>query len=328
MLCGLLSAISFGSGFVAAIVAALALLANWRRMEVGLVSRLATLAGCGGIVVLALWLSPAHPLLKEIRFATLVHTFVHALSFPGRFFSWWGPLFWIPAASALTLAITHAEWRSKVLFPLAAAVWCLGQILAISLGRSAVAPRYYDFLMIGVLANGCLAFELLEHSWNRRKIRNAIAVGVGVWAIAIGWQTIKSTAEHTLGDVPVLATRAAQQTQLVTRYYAEQRNLEILRTTAFPIRPWPEPEFLDETLRQPEIAALWPTYILDGRVTENVRELPWLGERIPRTSWFRGSLLVGLGALAGLGVTILWTLFEKIRGPSALRVENRGEANA
>lgn len=319
MTCGLLAAISFGSGFLAAIISSLALLSSWRRLKIGGTFLFATLAGCGGIVGLALWLAPAHPMVKDVHFSTMVRTFVQAFSFPARLFSYWGFLFWIPAAGSFVLGVLNREWATRWLFPLAAAAWCLAQIAIISAGRSAVAPRYYDIFMVGVLANGCLAIGLLKYPWPLRAMRNAVVVGFALWSVGIGYKTIESTAEHTKGDVPVLTEHATQQVALVARYYAEQRDPEILRSSAFPIRPWPEVNFLDDTLRQPEISSLWPSYVLRWRPNDQLRGLPWIGERITRESWFRGSLFGGVVALVSLYVIVLWALLEKRRCRDDLR---------
>jgi len=238
-------------------------------------------------------------------------TLMHALGFPARMFSYWGLVYWIPAMSAFVLVATKREWMTRFIFPLAAAVWCLGQILVISLGRSEVAPRYYDIFMVGILANGCVALEMVRHSWVQPRVRNAVVAGFVLWLSAVGYKTFESTAEHTRGDIPVLATQATQQVSLVARYYAEQRNADVLRSRPFPVRPFPEVDFLDDTLRRPEIAALWPPYVLTWRPNDQLRQLPWLGKRITRESWFRGALLAGIVAVVILYVTILWTLLEK-----------------
>lgn len=322
MMCGLLAAISFGSGFLVAVVSSLAMLSNWTRLRVGRGFVIATLAGCGGIVIIALWLAPTHPLMKDVQLSSVLHTFMHGLSFPARLFSYWGVLFWIPAVGALLLAVSNRGWAASLLFPLCAVVWCLSQIMVISLGRSVMAPRYYDILLVGIVANACLAIELLKYPWRFRKARLIVTGIFAIWLSAIGYKTFQSTAEHTWGDLPVFVARATQQLELVSRYYAEQHNKEVLRSSSFPTRPWPEVDFLDETLRQPEIARLWPSYILSWQSTNHLGDLPWIGQRISRASWFRGSLFVGVVAVVILCALVLRTLLEKRAGRDDMRDGN------
>ena len=320
MMCGLLAAMSFASGFIATVVCALALLSSWRYLHLSVRYLVGTIVGCFSIIVFALWLTPAHSGMSEIDPARVGHTFVHALSFPDRMFSYWGLLFWAPAACGLVLTAIRRDLTADWFFPLTIAVWCLGQILAISLGRSepaiVLAPRYYDIFMVGVLANCCLAIEFVKHRWVKQSIRSAVTIGFVFWLTVIGYKAARFIDSHTRGDMPVLVAHATQQTGLVARFYAGQRNVEIVRRSPFPIRTLPDADFLGEMLGRKEIMSLWPSYIFSWRPDETLRELPWIGERISRDDWFRGSLLMGVIAVVILYAIVLWSVFERRAEPA------------
>lgn len=316
--CGLLAAISFGSGFLAVVASSLALLSNGQRYR-SHAYVFATVGGCVAIVVLSLWLAPSHPTMKDFQLATMLRAGMHGLSFPARLFSYWGLCFWLPVAAALALAANERVLFARWIFPLAAAGWCVGQILVISLGRSAMAPRYYDILMVGTVANGLLAIELLRYPWRRRRIRNGVLAAFGLWLVAIGYKTAESTDEHLRGDLPVLAEQARQQITLVANYYAGERNPAILRNASFPIRPFPDVDFLDDTLRRPEIVSLWPSYIFSWRATDNLMQLPWIGDQITRDRWLRSALWFGVVAWVILYIQVWRTLLEKRPGRDELQ---------
>src|SRR5690606_27695455 len=84
----------------------------------------------------------------DFNWAATLHTLLHCLAWPQRFFTSWGAWVWLPFSAflVLLLPLTHVSRNDYVI--LALGLWVLAQIVAISIARSApavvITPRYYE----------------------------------------------------------------------------------------------------------------------------------------------------------------------------------------
>ncbi len=311
-LSGLLAALCFASGYLAAIIAGVVVLGQWRTGAKPRREALASVLACAAIVGLGCLATPAHPALASVRVADVLHTLVHALGWPARFFSYWGVIVWAPFAAVAVVAIRARRLAAGLVFPFAGAAWALAQAVAISVGRSApavvLAPRYYDIFAVGVVANLALLLALAR-SWsiNAGATRKLVFVAVAGWCGTVGWNALSFAISHTRGDLPVIANLSRRQVQLLAHYYQQGGGPATLEQVPFPARPLPDALFLARMLDQPEIKALLPWYLTDGRRPKDLLELPWLGERDLRRGWFDASSLVAALSTLTLAGVAAWT---------------------
>ncbi len=305
---GLIGVVSFGSGGFASVVAALVCLhrlrepdAPRRALVAGIIVNVAICAG-GWLVV------RRSPSLGQAAFdpGQVLHTFLHALSWPAMQPSWFALLLWLPALLATVIVIRGkaGPWLPAY----ALAVWTGLQIAGVAAIRSApvpaLPPRYYDFLAVGVVANALLTPGLLAAAGQRRILRFATLLLVLVWAAGVGLKGYAFARSHTIHDVPALRGYAVGQIDLLQRYYAGGGRAA-LEAAAFPVRPYPESAYLQGLLDQPVIRDALPDYLKapPPAVAPELTTYRWPVDGPRRSTW--RALALGVAAAAAVGLIFL-----------------------
>jgi len=310
-LAGVVGAIAFGSGVMASAIAALVCLYRSRQpkaprpaLVAAFLVNLAIIFG-GAIIVLR------SPSLGQggARFANIVHTLLHALSWPAMQPSWFALVLWAPAVIASLLLFMR---RPPFWLPAyALAAWTVLQIVGIAAIRSvpvlALPPRYYDIFAVGVLANGLLCHGFLVCTEGRRWLRaGAILLTLTWcgWASLKGWEFARS---HAIHDVPAMRGYAQGQIDLVQHYYAGGGQAA-LAAAEFPVRPYPEPEYLGNLLAHPAIKQALPALLTEpppAGAPPDLLSYSWPGHGPRRYVWFYLALILFAVATAGAGALVM-----------------------
>lgn len=305
---GVVGVISFGSGVLASVMAALICLHRLRETGAprrALLANLAlSLALCAGG-----WLVVRRsPSLGQTSFdlGNTVHTVLHALSWPAMQPSWFALLLWLPALLATGVVVRGRPGPWLPAYALAA--WTVLQIAGVAAIRSApvpaLPPRYYDFLAVGVIANALLCAGLIAATAGRRLLHLAALALTLAWGGAAAVQGYAFARSHTIHDVPALRGYAVGQIELLQRYYAGEGRAA-LEAAAFPVRPYPEVPYLQGLLDQPVIRAALPADLKapPPAVAPELTSYRW-PENGPRRSTWR-SLAFGTAGLALLALVML-----------------------
>ncbi|MBS0662450.1 MAG: hypothetical protein JSR48_04250 [Verrucomicrobia bacterium] len=302
---GVVGVISFGSGGLASLIAALVCLHRLREPagpRRALVAAFIVNLAIGAASWLVVRRSPS---LEQSAFnpGNVVHTVLHALSWPAMQPSWFALLLWLPA-----LAATVAVLRGKAgpwLPAYALAAWTILQIAGVAAIRSApvpaLPPRYYDFLAVGVVANALLAHGLLAAAAGRPVLRWAALILLLAWGVGTVDQGFAFARSHTIHDVPTLRGYAVGQIDLLQRYYAGG-GAAALGAAEFPVRPYPEVPYLQGLLEQPVIRDALPAYLKapPPLAAPELTSYRWPVDGPRRSTWFSIAIGVALGAAMGL----------------------------
>ena len=306
LLAALLGSISFGGAFFAPGVCLLVCGLRSRDPLFTRRARVSSILVNLGIVLLGIFLTLRIPSLAggAPRAGDVLHTLLHALSWPAMHPSWLALVLWLPASIA-TAGILKIR-RAATLVAYACAIWTLLQIVAIALARSApvpaLAPRYYDIFAVGVIANGMLCASFIDAAKGLAPWRAAaviFALAWGGWVGGAGWMFARS---HIVHDVPTIRGFSRGQIELLNRYYAGEGSAA-LTTAGFPVRPHPDAAQLEKILVDPAIVRALPKILTQAAASSKDRELTaysWPdGSGPTRRTWLW--LCAGLGVVAALG---------------------------
>ncbi|MDB6126730.1 MAG: hypothetical protein JWM35_626, partial [Verrucomicrobia bacterium] len=303
---GLLGLISFGGAFLASAVCLLICVVRIRDPLFTRRARISAIVANLGIVLLGIFLTLRIPSMAAgaPRPSDVLHTLVHALSWPAMQPSWLALVLWLPALIA-TAGIFQIR-RSTTLVAYAFAIWTLLQIAAIALARSApvpaLAPRYYDIFAVGVIANGVLCASFIAAAKGLAPWRAAallLAVAWCGWVGIAGWTFARS---HVVHDVPAIRGFSRGQIEMLNRYYSGE-GMGALTSADFPVRPHPNAAQLEKILADSAIKHALPKLLTEPASSNKDRELTaysWPGEHGPtRRTWLW--FCVALGVVAALG---------------------------
>ncbi len=305
---GVIGVISFGSGVFASVIAALVCLVRLREAEAPrralMAAMVANLAICAGG-----WLVVRRsPSLGQTGFEAgqILHTILHALSWPDMQPSWFALLLWLPALAATVLIVRGRPGPWLPAYALAG--WTLLQIAGVAAIRSApvpaLPPRYYDFLAVGVIANALLCHGLLTTSGGRRALRLAALALTLAWTAGAAAKGYAFARSHTIHDVPALRGYAVGQIELLQRYYAGG-GTAVLEDARFPVRPYPEVPYLRGLLDQPVIKTALPADLKTPppAVAPELTSYRWPADGPRRSTW--RSFALGIAGLAFLALAML-----------------------
>lgn len=312
VLAGLMATLCFASGSIAAL-SVLSLIVITRLTGVRWNSFQLTSGALSAVIfVFGLTIISTNPSGYSFNFPGAFHTLLHALSFPSRFFSYWGLLFWAPFVVTSYLLISGRVSFPDIKFPYGLAIWGILQALSISVTRSdpaiVLAPRYYDIFTVGILANGLLLLVLLKKVNFSRYSLMGLRAGVALWICMLTIHFSRFVESHTFGDIPVIADQSHKQFQLVNRFYNDETNESLLQETPFPIRTLPDAAFLNSILSKDTIESILPDYITSRNPNTRLLDLPWLGQFDQRKYWLRIALAVLCVSLCGLYILCLKNL--------------------
>lgn len=269
LLCSALACLSMGSGFFSAAI--VAVLSFWRFL-IPRRSRLphATLINSFThllIVIIALATAPHFP-SSSPDLSNVLHTFLHCLAWPLRFYNPWGALLWFPFALFLVQLIRRRVPSHRDLLLAALGLWVLTQIAAIAWARSTpapvIAPRYYDILLLGLVANTLALARLLRFSrfqLPRRTHFSLIAVST-LWLGTAAWFAFHFAESHRRYDLPALASYAERQIHHVRTFLATD-DPAALQAEPYPKVPHPDPVYLAQLLRDPRVRTFLPPELND-----------------------------------------------------------------
>jgi hypothetical protein len=287
--CSAFACLSMGSGFFSAAI--VTLLALWRLLTArvlrvrrpALFNTLVHVA----IVAAALTTAPHFP-SSSVNLAHVLHTFLHCLAWPLRFYNPWGALLWLPfALFLLQLALRlRRPPPSRDLLLAAAGLWVLAQITAIAWARSTpapvIAPRYYDILLLGLAANAVALARLLHFSHRHfpRPAHLSLALAAALWIGIAAWFAFHFAESHRRYDLPALAAYAERQVHHVRTFLATD-DPATLQLEPYPKTPHPDPAYLTQLLRDPRVRAFLPPQLNDlpapplSRLATRLRAAAW-----------------------------------------------------
>lgn len=262
----LLACLTMGSGFLAAVVAAL--IVGWRALRGTLGWREAAPTLALGALLLALGFAtrvevPYHAQLKAKTLHDFSVSLLRSLAWPLTGRDWAGLVLWTPWALVTGRALFG---RGAKAAPAALAIatlggWVLVQLLATAYARGAgadyPASRYMDTLTFGTLVNVAALCRLATEPAAERLSRLGLAL------LAAAWLTL-----FTLGLRDLLERNLEHELPDTRKYYvlAEQHMRGYLSTDdprqlAFPDIPYPSAEGLIERLRHRSLRGVMPAEI-------------------------------------------------------------------
>ena len=302
LICSLLAIVSMGSGFFsAAIVALLATWTLWRSADV--VERRTAMTNLTLHLILsgaAIAWAPARSAVSYDLGAT-VHTFLHCLSWPHRFYTPWGAWVWIPFLlfSGAFLRRRTASAPEKLVMALGA--WVLAQIIAISVARSApaivITPRYYELFWTGLTTNVLalpFLWRLFTEAGVSRLVRAVVALLFVAWLAPVSFKAWSFAESHWRHDLPAMATFAAHQTTHVTAFLATDQ-LRELQAAPYPNVPHPDAGYLAGQLRNPLVRNALAS-VLDPATAPALSRWAASLRSVPPLGWFAGGELLLIAA--------------------------------
>ncbi len=272
----------------------------------------ATLAVNVGLVALGFWLLPGAAYQSTSRAPSVGHL----LSAVGYLLAWPLPGPWWALAAYLpwVLAAGRALW-TKTSEPasaqlVAAGAWVIGLLLAIAYGRGAhpdaVAVRYYDIAVLGVLLNGLALVRFVAAADGRRRLLiGALAAG---WVVMMAGPLVRMNQPSTVGPLLSGHRAAADQQALAIAQLLKTRDPAALSADPAILGRFPHLQLTVDLLLDPGMRPwLAPSLTADGRSGPLSRLAPRLA-----AGWW---LLSGAGMLSlAIGAWRLW-----LRPPSAPR---------
>ena len=308
----LVGVLSFGSGLLAPLTALLICAYRARHSTVarpaliGAVAvNLAALAA-GTLIILR------SPTLGAggVEPGNLLHTALHAFSWPAMQPDLFGWMLWLPALAATVFVV-----RGRAVVGLAGyalAIWTTLQIASIAYARSlpapALAPRYYDIFAVGVIANALLCHGLVTSVKTRPGLRLPLISLAVLWCGWVGLKGGEFVRSHTIHDVPTMRGYAMGQIGVVGRYYSGE-GPAAFASARFPVLPYPEPDYLDHLLANPAIKAALPVEVTQPGPSGPKADLlkyHWPDQGWVRTNWMRLSLAVFFATVAGYLIAAIW----------------------
>ncbi len=262
----LLACLTMGSGFLAAVVAAL--IAGWRAGRGATSWRAAAPTLILGALLLVVGFATRvevayHAQLKAKTLHDFGLSLLRSLAWPLTGRDWAGLVLWTPWALLTGRALFGRGEKSA---PAALAITALGgwvvvQLLATAYARGAgadyPASRYMDTLTFGALVNVAALCRLATESASERVSRPGLALLAGVWLTLF-----------TLGLCDLLERNLRHELPDTRKYYflAEQHMRGYLssddpRHLAFPDIPYPSAEGLIERLRHRSLRTVMPAEI-------------------------------------------------------------------
>ncbi len=304
--------LSFGSGLLASLVALLICAyrtRTWTGSRPALIGAvIVNLAGliAGGLVILR---SPTLG-ARGVEPGNLLHTALHAFSWPAMQPAIFGWMLWLPTlgATALVFRRHSTVWLASY----GLAIWTALQIACIAYTRSlpapALAPRYYDIFAVGVIANALLCHGFVTTVKTPRRLR-ALVISLAViwsgWVGLKGWEFARS---HIIYDIPAMRTYAMGQIDVINRYYSGESKAA-LNSVQFPVLPYPEPAYLDPLLANPVIKEALPDEITrpgPAGTKPDLLKYHWPDQGWVRTKWMRLSLAVFYATTLGYLLAAVW----------------------
>ena len=301
----LVGVLSFGSGLHAPLTALLSCAYRARHSTVtrpaliGAVAvNLAALAA-GTLIILR------SPTLGNggVEPGNVLHTALHAFSWPAMQPDLFGWMLWLPALAATVLFILGRATAGLASYALA--VWTALQIASIAYTRSlptpALAPRYYDIFAVGVVANALLCHGLVTSGKPPPGLRLPLVLMAVLWCGWVGLKGGEFVRSHTIHDVPAMRGYAMGQVGVVGRYYSGE-GPAALASARFPVLPYPEPDYLDHLLANPAIKAALPAEITQpgpAGPKADLLKYHWPDQGWVRAKWMRLSLAVFCATAAG-----------------------------
>lgn len=250
------------------------------------------------VVAVAVVTAPTLPLSQPI-WGNMAHTFVQCLGWPAFFYHGWGVWVWLPFTVFLCTAAFRTSDVSRQLL-LAIGGWVVLQIAAISWSRSApaivITPRYYEFLLLGLVANVFALAVLVRDARQsgRRHMAGTVRVLAAIWCAAVTTLACRFAESHYRQDLSTYRTYARSHVQTVRDFLATD-NISALRSARYPMVPHPDPEYMASLLRNPKIRAMLPTELTDSPAPLASRMATAL------RSTARWWIIVGVGGLVGAG---------------------------
>ena len=233
----------------------------------------------------------------------VLHTALHAFSWPAMQPDLFGWMLWLPALAATVLFILGRATAGLASYALA--VWTALQIASIAYTRSlptpALAPRYYDIFAVGVVANALLCHGLVTSGKPPPGLRLPLVLMAVLWCGWVGLKGGEFVRSHTIHDVPAMRGYAMGQVGVVGRYYSGE-GPAALASARFPVLPYPEPDYLDHLLANPAIKAALPAEITQpgpAGPKADLLKYHWPDQGWVRAKWMRLSLAVFCATAAG-----------------------------
>jgi hypothetical protein len=265
VICSLLACVSMGSGFFSAAVVAVITVGQFAvsRERPSKRSALLNLSVHLALCAIAVsWSSGLTP--TTIHWSSVIHTFVHCLSWPHRYYNPVGIWVWLPFMIFVGTLARPSQRTPATYVVLALGLWVLAQIVAISIVRSTpaivITPRYYEILGLGVVANALALYSVWQRANSIARsvlVKSALFVPVLAWTLAVGFQAWHFAAGHARDDLRVLAGYASIQTERV-RTFLSTDDVAVLKTVPYPQVPHPDAEYLARLLRTPSLRNALP----------------------------------------------------------------------
>lgn len=260
---GFLALFSMGSGLLAAIAAAAAVVIEIWRDPRSWRSHWPTLLACAvltGVGASLLVHYAGHDPLRAKSLGEFLLYTVHNLQWPLDS-AWWALLLWAPMLALAVPLLRRSKDRmtsdATVLFALGG--WTFAQIVASAYARGAgagfPASRYMDTLAFGMIVNGFAAFLLFSRA--KGMLRHLALAGVVAWCAALGTGTYRlaqSIYTHALPEVRDYHVRCETN----VRAYLATNDPGQLRNDDF---PYPNLNNFRARIDQPALRAIMPASV-------------------------------------------------------------------
>jgi hypothetical protein len=213
------------------------------------------------------WLPPLPAATHHFNAAISFHTFVHALAFPSREFSWIGPMLWLPYAG---LASSVCFRRTKLTGPIAvlfaSGLWALMQMASIGYARPETGPvlanRYDDLFVVGLVVNGAALAWIWSGlgSESRFAFRRLVFVAfVTAWLGQVSFKAVDSS--RTNGDLVRSFPAVRQENIDRLAAFVATNDESFITSVGHPHVPTTDPASLVGFLRVPELRSILPAEI-------------------------------------------------------------------
>ena len=205
-----------------------------------------------------------------IDWSATLHTLVHCLSWPQRFYTPWGAWVWLPFVFFVGSLLRRTALSKNDQVALALGLWSLAQIVAISVVRNApalvITPRYYEIFWLGLVANALALHRLCQILNDRQSTRSLkfilVLITIG-WIAPVNYKAWNFAEGHRRDDLSAYRKFAHSQVQQVKAFLANG-DTQVLQALPYPQVPHPDGAYLAGVLRNPVVRGILPSELNDS----------------------------------------------------------------
>ena len=298
----ILSLVTMGSGFFAALAVAGILILRIASRSPGIWLNLCALAAMLAVVTAGLLLRvqfPGHEAFMPRTFADLLAAFAGNMAWPHTGYAWAAVVTWLPSLLAfIRYAFNRDQDRRSYEFVLAFGLWIALQAAALALARCGIlASRHTVFLSLALPLNFLALLMLLHDRLLPRAFRNFMLLIVIIWAGFAGRGLLKISDRAGLAAAEKTKQHFVQS-EMNVRNFIETGDEAALQGKAPYDIPYPDPHALALVLRNPHIRAIMPAAV-SGTGREGPLSLlaAWMIPKGDKAVFIGIALLLSLGAV-------------------------------